>query len=403
MINPTAMFPRAIWPEGSLESPETGHTLQTDTPHSLSDGAKRWPVVEGIPFLRTGREELRAEVLAALDAGDERMALVELLRDQDDWAPDPPPGRESIEALLDGTPALREAMVLLGFGPVADYFTYRLSDPTYLAGLALVAAHWNTPRTSFELACGIGHYSRELTRRGVETAGGDVVFAKLWLARRYITPETRLVCFDAATTFPLPSGAADLTLCQDAFYFLPEKAHVARELLRVAGDGVVLVGHAHNAAVENHSSGAPLMPKGYADLFPDPLLYGDADLTEAFFTGEPPEPKSAGDLRESEAVCLASGGESRTLAPDLTLPPAGTPLYPNPLYEIAEGEPACLRLRWPSGRYREEYAPRSSYLPEEASIPRETLHRAASGAVGSDPEVNRLARQRLLLDLPGGS
>lgn len=400
MRNPTATPPRATWPSGSLESPETGHGLRADTPHSLSDGAKRWPVVEGIPFLRTGREELRAEVLAALDAGDERTALVELLRDQDDWAPDPPPGRKSIEALLDGAPTLREAMALLGFGPVADYFTYRLSDPTYLAGLALVAAHWNAPQTSFELACGIGHYSRELARRGVETAGGDVVFAKLWLARRYVTPGTRLVCFDAAATFPLSPGAADLALCQDAFYFLPEKAHVARELSRMAGDGVVLVGHAHNAAVENHSSGTPLTPEGYADLFPNPLLYDDAKLTDTFFTGELPEPKSAGDLRDSEAVCLASGGGSRTPAPDFTLPPPGTPLYPNPLYETSDGGPARLRLRWPSDRYREEYAARSGYLPEEASIPRETLRKAAAGALGSDPEIDRLARGRLLLDAP---
>ena len=199
--------------------------------------------------------------LAALDAGDERTALVGLLRDQDDWAPDPPPDRNSLGTLLNGSPTLREAMDSLGFGPVSDYFTYRLSDPTYLAGLALMAAHWNVPRVSFELACGIGHYSRELSRRGVGTIAGDVVFAKLWLARRYVTPKTRLVCFDAAAPFPLEDGSADLALCHDAFYFLPEKEHVGAELMRLAGSGKVLVGHRHNAAVENHSSGDPL-PRG---------------------------------------------------------------------------------------------------------------------------------------------
>ena len=402
MRNPTIPH-RATWPDGSLRSPETGSILRADTPHSLSDGEDRWPVVEGIPFLRTGREKLRDKVLVALDAGDERAAAVELLRDQDDWAPDPPPDREAVETLLDGDQVLREAMILLGFGPVADYFTYRLSDPTYLAGLALVAAHWNAPETSFELACGIGHYSRELARRGVATAAGDVVFAKLWLARRYVAPETRLVCFDAAAAFPLEAGAADLALCQDAFYFLPEKASVARELSRLTGDGgTVLVGHAHNAAAENHSSGAPLTPEGYAALFPDPLLYDDAELTEAFFTGRPPESKDAGGLTGSEAICLVSGKENRPPAPDLTLPPPGTPLYPNPLYEVEGGDPARLRLRWPSARYRDEYAPRSGYLPEEASIPQETIRKAAAGAAGSDREVDLLARRRLLLDLPGG-
>ena len=400
MKSPVTTSVRAAWPDGSLKSPDTGYALRHDTPHSLSDGVDRWPVADGIPFLRTGRDSLRKAALTALDAGDERAALVELLRDQDDWAPNPPPDRESVEVLLDTNPTLRETMTLLGFGSVADYFAYRLSDPTYLAGLALVAAHWNAPETSFELACGIGHYSRELSRRGVKSAAGDVVFAKLWLARRYVTPETRLVCFDAAAHFPLRDGTADLVLCQDALYFLPEKPHVARELSRVAGGGPVLVGHAHNAAAENHSSGGPLTPEGYAALFPDPLLYNDAKLTGAFFTGEPPGPEPAADLIGSEAVCLAAGKKNPAPAPDFTLSPPGTPLYPNPLYEVEGGDPARLRLRWPSERYEEEYAPRSGYLPEEASIPRITLRKAAAGATGSDPEVDKLARRRRLLDLP---
>ena len=160
---------------------------------------------------------------------------MELLRDQDDWAPDPPSDRVSVEALLDGSPTLREAMNLLGFGPVADYFTYRLSDPTYLAGLSLTAAHWNAPHDAFELACGIGHYSRELARRGVRTVAADLVFAKLWLARRYVTPNTQLVCFDAAGSFPLDTGSADLALCHDAFYFLPEESARRRRAFEADG------------------------------------------------------------------------------------------------------------------------------------------------------------------------
>ena len=234
------------------------------------------------------------------------------------------------------------------------------------------------------------------------TAAGDVVFAKLWLARRYVTPETRLVCFDAAAPFPLPDGAADLVLCHDAFYFLPEKKRVASELLRVAKRDTVLVGHAHNALAENHSSGAPLTPEGYAALFPDPLLYDDTELTDTFFSGGAPEPRSADELAGSEAVCIVAGGGNRTPAPDLTLPPTGTPLGPNPLYEVEDGDPARLRLRWPSDRYEAEYAPRSTYLPEEESISQKTLRKAATGDVGSDPEVVRLVRRRLLIDLPEG-
>ena len=388
------------WTGGLLLSPETRLPLRFDTPQSVTDGESRWPVVEGIPFLRTGRDDLRDAALDALDAGDGRAALVALLRDQDDWAPDPPPDRASVEVLLDGSPTLREAMGLLGFGPVADYFTYRLSDPTYLAGLALTAAHWNAPRVSFELACGIGHYSRELVRRGVNTVAADVVFAKLWLARRYVTPTTRLVCFDAADTFPLAAGSADLALCHDAFYFLPEKAHVAAELSRLTEGGAVVIGHAHNAAAENHSSGDPLSPEGYAELFPDPLLYDDVELTENFLDRTEPEPRHLQTLSGSEAVGVFAGSGAGVAPPDLTLPPPGTPLVPNPLYKVRGEDPAQLELRWPSERYEAEYAARSHYLPKESSIPRKVLRRAAAGSVGGDPEVDRLARNRVLMDSP---
>ena len=125
-----------------------------------------------------------AEALARLDAGDREGALVLLLADQDSWwrgeTADPTALRELVRR---GTAlTLREAMRLLSWGPVADYFAHRWSDPTFLSGLALVEAHWRGPATAFELACGIGHHLREWSRRGLRAAGADVVFAKLWVA-----------------------------------------------------------------------------------------------------------------------------------------------------------------------------------------------------------------------------
>ena len=59
-----------------LRSPISGAALVPDTPHSLSAAGERWPVVDGIPYLRTGRETLAAEALAHLDAGCRDEALV---------------------------------------------------------------------------------------------------------------------------------------------------------------------------------------------------------------------------------------------------------------------------------------------------------------------------------------
>ena len=56
------------------------------------DGAsgERWPVIDGIAFLRADRRDLADRVLAALDAGDPDTGLMLLLGDQDNWARTPP-------------------------------------------------------------------------------------------------------------------------------------------------------------------------------------------------------------------------------------------------------------------------------------------------------------------------
>ena len=248
------------WRLGELASPVTGRPLAADASHSLSADGERWPVVDGIPFLRADRRALADLALAALDAGRREDALAALLADQDNWARTPPPGEAACRALVRDAAGLsfREAMERLAFGPVAAYFAHRWSDPTFLSGLALAEAHWTSPRRVFELACGAGHFLREFGRMSAEVSGADIVFAKLWLARRYVSPDARLVCFDAALPWPLADGAADLVFCHDAFYFLePKPAILARLREHVAPDGGVLaISHVHNRDWPNLSSGA---------------------------------------------------------------------------------------------------------------------------------------------------
>lgn len=377
------------WPDGALSSPVSGRTLSADTLHSVSDGAERWPVVADIPFLRADRRALANAALAALDAGDAQHALVLLLGDQDNWARTPPPSEADRAALVRDAEILtfRAAMDRLAFEAVATYFAHRWSDPTFLSGLALAEAHWNAPTRVFELACGAGHYLREFSRFAPEVAGADIVFAKLWLARRFLAPTARLVCFDAAVAWPLTTASADLLFCHDAFYFLPEKPHVAAEMLRVAGpDGRVLIGHAHNALVDNLSSGAPLSPGGYAGLFGTPLIYDDRELTQALVEARAPVPGSAATTADAPAVALATGaGAPRALSGGLTMPPAGATLCRNPLYAGAD-------VRWPSERYQTEYGPLATY-PLHSDAPERAV-------AGTDPMTDRLARRRVLLDLP---
>ncbi len=365
--------------------------MKADTRHSVVDEAgRRAPAPDGIPFLRAGREALAAEALARLDAGDREGALVLLLADQDDWwrgpAADPAALRELVRAQERLT--LRQAMELLAWGPVGLYFAHRWSDPTFLAGLALVEAHWTSPRSAFELACGIGHHLGELARLGVEVTGADVVFAKLWIARLFVCPTARLLCLDAAQTWP-GTGRFDLVACHDAFYFLEPKPGILARLRGLLDPvrGLLAVGHVHNREWPNFSAGSAVTAGEMAALMPDAVLYDDAELTRALAGARAPMPAPAEALRGAEAFAAVEGPAlalPRAITGLLALPAEGAELRRNPLYD----EAGCIA--WPSDRYAREYAARATY-PADTVAPR----RAVLGAATIEA-----ARRRELVALP---
>ncbi|MFC3124409.1 class I SAM-dependent methyltransferase [Pseudoroseomonas globiformis] len=361
-----------------------------DTAHSCVDAqGRRWPVLEGIAFARVSRAALAAEALALLDAGEQERALVLLLADQDDWWNGPAAEPEALRELVqkaDGL-SLRQAMALLAWGPVADYFAHRWSDATFMAGLALTEAHWNAPRSAFELACGIGHHLRALAQHGVEVSGADIVFAKLWVARRWVVPEAELTCLDAASQpWPVREDARfDLVTCHDAFYFLEPKGAIVtrlRDMLRPGG--VLAVSHIHNREWPNLSAGAAVTAAELSTLFPDTHVYDDAELSRAALDRRTPRAALPETLRGAEAFSVAlASGQAMPVKGRLVLPPAGAPLRRNPLYRNGQ-------IAWPSERYAGEYGPRAPYPP----------HTECPETARLDPGTEGWALRRELLDLP---
>lgn len=386
-----------------LRSPATGNALKSDTAHSLRDvGTEaRWPVIDGIPYLRVGREDLVARVLHHLDAGASDAALALLLADQDDWWTGPPADPADLATLITdrATATLRDAVRLLGWGRVGDYFLHRWSDPTYLAGLALLEAHWNDPVCVFEFACGIGHYLRTLKQRGCKVAGADVVFAKLWIARHWVVGAgAQLVCFDAGSDhWPIAGSPVDLVVCNDAFYFLDDKAALLDNLRQNAGDdGWLALSHIHNSGRPGFSAGRAVSADEIAELFPDALVYDDAELTRALVEVRAPGPRAPSELRACEAFSVVAGPgmrpAPRSVVDGLTLPKAGADLVLNPLYR-REG-PETYRIEWPSERYEAEYAQSVTY-PMRSEGPEGLTF---AGGVDA-PEVGRI-RIREFVDLP---
>lgn len=391
----------ATWPRGSLFSPVCGLPLQASGSSKLVCDGEVWPVIEGIPFLRADRIDMAREAVGRIEAGDILGATALLLTDQDGYAPDPPPRVEDCAGLVReaATLTFRTAMQRLAFGRVADYFAHRWSDPTYISGLALFAETGNAaaPGPVLELASGTGHFLRAFALAGIEAAGGDLVFAKLWLARRFICPQARLACFDASASWPFAAGMFATVFCHDAFYFLPDKPQIAARMRHVLrGGGSIAIGHAHNASVDNHSKGAPLTVDGYAALLPGARLFDDRELTSAFAEARPPQSAEAATLASVPALSMVwhDGGSpapAQPAQPGFGTETAGTRLRRNPLYEPRPGT-GTTHIVWPSPRYQQEYADLKTY-PDSWSGP-------ACIDASDDAETLALLRRRVYLDLP---
>jgi len=350
-----------------LYSPVTGQPLVQDTPHSLAAPGERWPVVDGIPYLRVESEGLVAVALDHLDADCPDDALVALLTDQDAWWTGPATDLTELKQLVRerDTLSLRDAMALLRLGPVADYFAYRWSDPTYLAGLALLDAHGADAGSAFELACGIGHYLRDLTRHGVDCLGADVVFAKCWLAKNWIAPDARYLVFDAAASWPIADARFDLVMCHDAFYFLSDQPRVADRLRAAcAPGGTLAISHLHNADHSGGAMGPARSAAAWATLFPDANVYDERALLHALMTDTDAVPIGWADDPNVEAWSMVeSDNPPPCRSRKLAMPPADAVLRANPLL-AADGT-----VQWPSPRYEAEYGAGCFWAMPDAALP----------------------------------
>ena len=389
-----------------LLSPLTRAALQPDGLGLLRDAdGRHWPVLDGIPYLRVGRDALVDELVGHLKSRDPESALVLALSDQDDWWTGPKPDPTAVRELVRARDrvGLRDAMDALAFGRVGDYFAHRWSDPTFLAGLALIEAHWRPTRTAFELACGIGHYGRDLARRGIAATGADVVFAKLWIARHWVVPpETRLICFDAAAPWPVADERFDLVFCHDAFYFLEPKAEILASLRSLAGSsGRVAVGHVHNSAADNLSSGHAVSAADIARLFPDATVYDDAELTRALVERRPPRSAPLAELAIVEAFSIEDatrGTSAADLSGGLTMPVPDAALRLNPLFKPRDDG---LTIEWPSPRYQTEYEPRTTLPRTLTTAESEHLAAIAPRSTGREASgIDDAIRRRILVDLP---
>ncbi len=373
-------LPRDCWIE-SWRSPRSGAVLLRDGPHSIAADGERWPMIDGIAYLRLGREALVRAALEAIDAGDVVGAAALLLQDRAEADSGAPASLDALRALVvrRDTLSLREAMRGLGFAAEAEYFAHRWSDPTFLSGLALAEAHWPLPVRVLDVGCGIGQFLRVAEHHAAAVCGADLVFAHLWLARHFVVSAASLVCFDAAQPWPMQDDSADLVLLQDVLHLVEDRGAVAAEARRVAGAEAILCDQ--------------LRSLDDAAAFGPYAVYDDAELTAALVgrrlprVGPPMRPVGAGI-----AIAAGSAAEApaRPVLGMLSTPVRGTALRRNPLY-CEEDDGSCV-LRFPSQAYADVVERLATY-PARVTARNRVI-------AGADPSDDALIRRRVWLDLP---
>ena len=365
-----------------------------------------YPVVEGIPCVRTGDDA--DEAMRHLHDGRDDDALLALLG----LAPE---RRAAFaEARHDGDAlTFRRALALLSPNAAGTYLLYRFSDPTFLASSALLGAVArglaDDGRPVFDLCCGTGHLARAVSaaRPSARLVMADLAFWKVWLARRFVAPECEPLCCDANEPLPFAADTFALAYCADAFHYVWQRRRCADELSRLVGArGAAVLAHAHNALVPNHSAGMPLAPATYAALFEraPARLFRDSALLEAALGGAsgPARPESAEALADEAALSVVATNRPELqrldAAPGADALPGSASL--NPLYapDAAGGADGGWRLCFPSAEYEAEFGAALRYLPERATIDGAGLARAAAG--DWDDGLRTLLARRVLLDLP---
>ncbi|MBI3853889.1 MAG: class I SAM-dependent methyltransferase [Verrucomicrobia bacterium] len=365
-----------------------------------------YPVVAGIPYLRTGQTARAA--LGLLDVGKADEALFTLLGLEGRR-------REQFEALRRDTRSFtcQQALEILSPNPEGNYFLYRFSDPTFLVSESLLYALSQDTRCTegrmLDLCGGAGHLTRTLCNLAPdgEVWLADLEFWKLWLAKQFVAPECRAICCDAALPLPFARRSFSLIVCADALHYVWPRRLAAGEMTRLVGrEGAIVVTALHNALCENASAGSPLEPADWRGLFEEipARLFAESAVLNAILADRPIALSldHADAELATEPTLIAIASELEGLFRDYQLPGD----YPfvrrpvlNPLYRRADnGSANSWTLQFPSPEYAEEFAACRRYLPERLTLTESQVKGLNGSGVGE--ELRELARRRVVLDLP---
>jgi SAM-dependent methyltransferase/uncharacterized protein YbaR (Trm112 family) len=424
----------------------------------LSCHCGRYPVVAGIPILKKGNISITHtldQVIGLIEAGRNREALFAVLM------PPSPSSAELAPAWMRAMPAVRGAGRLNSFvgqfrsrgwkqqteallvravdtaslqdfidlyyresGAYAqvfrtgnhDYFSLRLGQPRYLIALALARVVLPAKGPLLDVACGLGHITRQLLRwaEGQPVIGLDQDFWHVYAARHCVAPGAQYICSGADISVPLADGSCSVTFCSDAFHHFMQQVTSVRELKRlVANEGVIVLATIRNGLWKRrYQTILPTLdPEGYKALMgemPHRIISNDA-IMDRYVKKQGPALESQIDFAElgvAPWLSLVAAQRSEVFRdysefkewPHLE----GCRLGINPLY-TEQGRDSSgnvlLRRVFPNLHYQQENESRNGqYSPETVTVSSKGMKDAVSG--NRTPEIEKLIEHGVVLGFP---
>ncbi|MBI5571104.1 MAG: class I SAM-dependent methyltransferase [Desulfomonile tiedjei] len=289
-----------------------------------------------------------------------------------------------------------------------NYFFYRRSDPTFVAGLALMSVV-GRDGLLLDLCCGVGHFTRTLAQHRDHTTviGFDEFFFLLYLGKRFLAPHVTFICGSANLPLPFRQREFTYAFCSDAFFDIEGQWGCARELLRTVDErGVIMLVHLHNPLWPHSYRGShPLPARAYRNLFESraPKFFSERTLLDDYIAERPLD--LAQEPTDKELASVPAFSMIATLREGVFVrhstfaePYEAKALEINPLYHACrEADRFLLTLEVPQ-EYRRDYPELEVVLPPRVEFDIALLEAARNGV--SSPEVRRLLQRRILVPLP---
>jgi SAM-dependent methyltransferase/uncharacterized protein YbaR (Trm112 family) len=409
-----------------------------------------YPVIDGIPVLRTGRVSVQDhmtgreevvgpsvdELVSTVQGSEPTEALVDLLT----FPPTLPLGLEQLPVLrlpLTRGPgnramiaARRKKVRQLLAAPITEqtaqdwfelgylrsrnvnrelypYFLMRFGQPRYLASLSLATLLPTDGRPVLDLACGFGHVMHHLGSRAnpVPTVGVDRNFFQLWVGRRWVAPHADYVCADAAAPLPFTDDAFGAAVCTDAFHLFGNQRACLAELRRCGG--FVIIDRVGNGLLEPHDVESELYPAGYVDLLDGApyRMVGQRELVADYLAGRGPalaKQRPAEEFAEEKWLSIVIDPTERSFVdhPDFATAPHGEGrLGVNPIYRIERrADDVRLMFEFPSTWYAFENADMLAYHSAGIRLSSQEFAAARAGRPGA--RTDDLVRRFVLIGMP---